>query len=180
VPRRSRLRPEKGIARPGSLDRSSSPRGRSRHGVRRRRRCSGRVCLRMRTLSSGYRNGAPAGRCGSVEPPRRAAPLPPANAPGDCGSTGHVPAALRRRRRRDLSRVRIALCQCVERSVHEINAPSSLRPPPKRAGGATCEAAGRPSPEPIQTATPPPTALRLARIRGNVPHSLVLLLCASF
>jgi hypothetical protein len=75
------------------------------------------------------RNGAPAGRGGSFEPPRRAAPLPPARAPGDCGYTGHMPAALRRRRRRDLSRFAlIALCQCVKRNAHEINAPSFLRP----------------------------------------------------
>jgi hypothetical protein len=131
------------------------------------------------SVGTAHRRGeaAPSNR------PRRAAPLPPATAPGDCGCTGRMPAALRRRRRRDLSRfARIALCQCVERNAHETNAPSSLRPPPIRAGGATCEAAGRLSPKPIQTATPPPQSAEAGTASWkNCPrHSLVLLLCASF
>jgi len=49
------------------------------------------------------------GPLGWAAPERR--PLLPAKAPGDYGSTGHMPADLRRRRGRDLCRfVRIALC----------------------------------------------------------------------
>jgi hypothetical protein len=46
--------------------------------------------------------------------------------------------------------------------------------------GATCEAVGRLSPEPIQTAAPPPKALGRHGL-GEIlsPHSLVLVLCAS-
>jgi hypothetical protein len=47
--------------------------------------------------------------------------------------------------------------------------------------GATCEAVGRLSPEPIQTAAPPPKALGRHGL-GEIlsPHSLVLVLCASY
>ena len=79
-----------------------------------------------------------------MEPPRRAAPLLPARAPGTCGIAERAPAALwSRRRGGGLPRlVGNDLCLGLELTAHEFRCPSSLRLPPTRTAERLAETAG--------------------------------------